>query len=69
MDFIFGVRRCQYSGNDPSFVPEPGQVHERSSCTVKGDDQNGSVPHTEVRVGAPTTVDPAIITRMVVLGR
>ena len=24
MDFIFGVRRCQDSGNDPSFVPEPG---------------------------------------------
>ena len=28
MDFKFGVRRCQYSGNDPSFVPKPGlSVH------------------------------------------
>ena len=25
MDFIFGVRRCQGTGNDPSFVPEPGR--------------------------------------------
>ena len=28
MDFKFGVRRCQYSGHDPNFVPEPGlSVH------------------------------------------
>ena len=28
MDFKFGVRRYQYSGNDPSFVPKPGlSVH------------------------------------------
>ena len=28
MGFKFGVRRCQYSGNDPSVVPKPGlSVH------------------------------------------